>query len=112
MIRVLNQVVQLKEKECENLPNKLNLTTKETLLTSSHISMVDPLYSDFPMEMDLLGEEDKEVANKEKMVLEGSKAIDIVIKMKNDGRWPILGKRGRVLGLNSSKKKIWNEQNN
>ena len=67
--------------------------------------MVDLLYSDFPMEMDLLGEEDKEVANKEKMVLEGSKAIDIVIKMKNDGKWPILGKRGRVLGLNSSKKR-------
>ena len=67
--------------------------------------MVDLLYSDFPMEMDLLGEEDKEVANKEKMVLEGSKATDIAIRMKIDGREPVLGKRGRVLGLNSSKKR-------
>ena len=67
--------------------------------------MVDPLYSDFPMKMDLLGEEDKEVADKEKMVSEGSKAIDIAIKMKTDGKWPVLGKRGRVLGLNSSKKR-------
>ena len=39
------------------------------------------------------------------MVSEGSKATDIAIRMKIDGREPVLGKRGRVLGLNSSKKR-------
>ena len=70
--------------EGENLPNKLSATTKETLLTSTHISMVDPLYSNSPMEMDLLGGENKEIVDKEKMVSNGSKAIDFAISMETD----------------------------
>ena len=80
----LNQNIQMQEKEGENLPNKLSATTKETLLTSTHISMAGPLYSNSPMEMDLLGGENKEIVDKEKMVSNGSKAIDLAISMETD----------------------------
>ena len=76
----LNQDVQLQEKEGEKLPNKLNPTTKETLILSSHISMADPLYGDSPMEMDLLGGEDKEAVDKEKVVSMGSEATDVAVR--------------------------------
>ena len=63
------------------------------MLISSHISMVNPLYSDSPMEMDLLGGEDKKVVDKEKMVMEGFKATDIVVRMETNGSGLVLGKR-------------------
>ena len=103
----LNQNIQMQEKEGENLPNKLSASTKETLLTSTHISMADPLYSNSPMEMDLLGGENKEIVDKEKMVSNGSKAIDFAISMETDWSEPILGKKKwKVQGSNSSKKDI------
>lgn len=55
--------------------------------------MVNPLYSDSPMEMDLLGGEDKKVVDKEKMVMEGFKATDIVVRMETNGSGLVLGKR-------------------
>ena len=46
--------------------------------------MAGPLYSNSPMEMDLLGGENKEIVDKEKMVSNGSKAIDFAISMETD----------------------------
>ena len=89
----LNQNIQMQEKEGGNLPNKLSASTKETLLTSSHISMVTPLYSDSPMEMDLLGGDDKKAVDKEKMVMEGFKATNIAVRMETNGSGLDLGKK-------------------
>ena len=61
----VNQDIQLQGKECEKLPSKLSLTVKEVLRTSNLISMFEPLSSDSPMEIDLLGRKGKEATDKE-----------------------------------------------
>lgn len=61
----MNQDIQLQGKECEKLPSKLSLTVKEVLLTSNLISMFEPLFSDSPMEIDLLGRKGRKAIDKE-----------------------------------------------
>ena len=75
------------------------------MLTSSLISMSEPLSRDSPMEMNPNGEEGKEVVDKEKLVPKDFEATTNVINMEIDGSILFLGKKRKSRWLKLFQKK-------
>ena len=86
--------------------NKVSPTIVDVVLPSNTSPMSKSLPYEPPMEMDLHDGDGKKIAVKEKMLHEVYKASNFATKMETDDSEPILGKRGRVDGLNSSKKNM------
>ena len=79
-------------------------TIVEVVFPCNSSPMLESLPCNSPMEMDLHGGKGKEDIEKEKRLLGDSEAIDFATKIETYDNGPILGKKRRVDGLNSSKK--------
>ena len=79
-------------------------TIVEVVFPCNSSPMLESLPCNSPMEMDLHGGEGKDAIEKEKRLLGDSEAIDFATKIETYDNGPILGKKRRVDGLNSSKK--------